>query len=54
MGLFEAGFYPTAIMYLASFYAPFDLAVRIGLFFGQYAIANAFSGALCKSYPCHF
>ncbi|KAH6640114.1 hypothetical protein F5144DRAFT_589660 [Chaetomium tenue] len=37
MGLFEAGFYPTAVMYLASFYAPFDLAVRIGLFFGQYA-----------------
>ncbi|KAK3291091.1 uncharacterized protein B0H64DRAFT_420431 [Chaetomium fimeti] len=42
----RTGFYPTAVMYLASFYSPFDLAVRIGLFFGQYAIASAFSGAL--------
>ncbi|KAK0744542.1 major facilitator superfamily transporter [Apiosordaria backusii] len=46
IGVFEAGFYPTCIIYLGSFYSRFDLATRIGLFYGQYAIASAFSGAL--------
>ncbi|KAK4677560.1 hypothetical protein QC764_404300 [Podospora pseudoanserina] len=46
IGVFEAGFYPTCIVYLGSFYSRFDLATRIGLFYGQYAIASAFSGAL--------
>ncbi|KAK0707927.1 major facilitator superfamily transporter [Lasiosphaeris hirsuta] len=46
IGLFEAGFYPTALAYLATFYRPFDLGKRIALFYGQYAIANAFSGAM--------
>jgi MFS family permease len=46
IGLFEAGFYPTSVFYLSTFYPRFDLAVRIGLFYGQYAIAGAFSGAL--------
>lgn len=46
LGVFEAGFYPTAVAYLAAFYPRYDLAVRIALFYGHYAIANAFSGAL--------
>ncbi|KAK4173065.1 putative transporter [Triangularia setosa] len=46
IGVFEAGFYPTCIIYLGSFYSRFDLATRIGLFYGQYAIASAFSGGL--------
>ncbi|KAJ5973202.1 hypothetical protein N7481_010412 [Penicillium waksmanii] len=46
IGLFEAGFYPTALFYLSTFYTRFDLGVRIGLFYGQYAIAGAFSGAI--------
>lgn len=46
MGVFEAGFYPTALFYLSNFYTRFDLAVRIALFYGQYAIAGAFSGAI--------
>ncbi|KAK4195875.1 putative transporter [Triangularia verruculosa] len=46
IGVFEAGFYPTCIIYLGTFYSRFDLATRIGLFYGQYAIASAFSGAL--------
>jgi MFS family permease len=46
IGLFEAGFYPTALFYLSSFYTRFDLAVRIAIFYGQYAIAGAFSGAI--------
>lgn len=48
IGVFEAGFYPTAIFYLSTFYTRFDLAVRIALFYGQYAIAGAFSGAIGK------
>jgi MFS family permease len=50
IGVFEAGFYPTAIFYLSTFYTRFDLAVRIALFYGQYAIAGAFSGAICMYY----
>ena len=46
IGAFEAGFYPTAVAYLSTFYTRFDLAVRIGLFYGQYAIAGAFSGSI--------
>ncbi|EUC41303.1 hypothetical protein COCMIDRAFT_8948 [Bipolaris oryzae ATCC 44560] len=46
IGAFESGFYPTAIAYLSSFYCRYDLAVRIGLFYGQYAIAGAFSGSI--------
>ena len=48
IGAFEAGFYPTAVAYLSFFYCRFDLAVRVGLFYGQYAIAGAFSGAIGK------
>ncbi|KAK3342218.1 major facilitator superfamily domain-containing protein, partial [Neurospora tetraspora] len=46
IGAFEAGFYPTALAYLTAFYPPFDLAVRIALFYGQYAVAGAFSGVI--------
>ncbi len=56
IGAFEAGFYPTAVAYLSTFYTRFDLAVRIGLFYGMYAIAGAFSGSICapphSSYHC--
>lgn len=46
IGLFEAGFYPTCVFYLSTFYTRFDLGVRIGLFYGQYVVAGAFSGAI--------
>ena len=51
LGLFEAGFYPTAVFYLSTFYTRFDLGVRIGLFYGQYAVAGAFSGAIGTKQP---
>lgn len=60
IGAFEAGFYPTALAYLTAFYPPFDLAVRIALFYGQYAVAGAFSGAIgmhtapLRISPCTF
>ena len=46
IGLFEAGFYPTACFYLSTFYTRYDLPIRIGLFYGMYAVAGAFSGAI--------
>ncbi|OAL57474.1 MFS general substrate transporter [Pyrenochaeta sp. DS3sAY3a] len=46
VGAFESGFYPTAVAYLSSFYCRYDMAVRVGLFYGQYAIAGAFSGSI--------
>jgi MFS family permease len=46
IGAFESGFYPTAVAYLSSFYPRFDLAVRIALFYGQYAVAGAFGGSI--------
>ncbi|KAH7013237.1 major facilitator superfamily domain-containing protein [Ilyonectria destructans] len=46
IGVFEAGFYPTSVAYLSSFYTRFDLCVRLALFYGQYAIAGAFSGSI--------
>jgi MFS family permease len=33
IGLFEAGFYPTAAFYLSACYLRFDLALRIGIFY---------------------
>lgn len=49
IGLFEAGFYPTCVSYLSFFYPRFDLAIRIAIFYGQYAIAGAFAGAICTT-----
>jgi len=46
IGLFEAGFYPTACFYLSTFYTRYDLAIRIGIFYGMYAVAGAFSAAI--------
>lgn len=46
IGAFEAGFYPTAVAYLSCFYRKYDLAVRLALFYGQYAVAGAFSGSI--------
>ncbi|KAB8079437.1 major facilitator superfamily domain-containing protein [Aspergillus leporis] len=46
IGLFEAKFYPSVLFYLSTFYPRFDLATRIGIFYGQYSIAGAFSGAI--------
>ncbi|KAJ9144212.1 Nicotinamide mononucleotide permease [Pleurostoma richardsiae] len=46
IGAFEAGFYATAVSYLSYFYRRYDLAVRLALFYGQYAIAGAFSGTI--------
>ncbi|KAI9877393.1 MAG: hypothetical protein M1830_004043, partial [Pleopsidium flavum] len=50
IGVFEAGFYPTTVSYLSLFYPRFDLAFRIALFYGSYAIAGAFGGLI--AYGC--
>ncbi|KAK4046566.1 hypothetical protein OIO90_006517 [Microbotryomycetes sp. JL221] len=46
IGLFEAGFYACSVYYLSSCYTRFDLAFRVALFYGSYAVAGAFSGVL--------
>ncbi|KIX02540.1 uncharacterized protein Z518_08481 [Rhinocladiella mackenziei CBS 650.93] len=50
IGVFESGFYPTCVSYLSTFYPRFDLAFRIGLFYGSYTIAGAFGGLI--AYGC--
>lgn len=42
----EAGFYPTTVAYLSSFYTRFEFGRRVGLFYGQYAVAGALGGLL--------
>lgn len=39
-----AGFYPTTVFYLSLFYTRYEFAQRLGMFYGQYAIAGAFGG----------
>ncbi|OAP55133.1 hypothetical protein AYL99_10833 [Fonsecaea erecta] len=46
IGAFEAGFYPCCVFYLSTFYTRFDLAVRVAVFYAQYAVAGAFSGCI--------
>jgi MFS family permease len=50
IGVFEAGFYPTVVTYMSRFYPRYDLAFRIALFYGSYAIAGAFGGLI--AYGC--
>ncbi|KAL7270121.1 hypothetical protein RUND412_007179 [Rhizina undulata] len=44
IGAFEAGFYPTTVFYLSLFYTRYEFAQRLGMFYGQYAVAGAFGG----------
>jgi len=46
IGSLEAGFYPTTVAYLSLFYTRYEFARRLGLFYGQYAIAGALGGVL--------
>lgn len=50
IGMFEAGFYPTCVSFLSTFYPRYDLAFRIALFYGSYAVAGAFGGLI--AYGC--
>src|ERR1700753_2187755 len=42
----KAGFYPTTVSYLSLFYTRYEFARRLGMFYGQYAIAGALGGIL--------
>jgi MFS family permease len=44
IGALEAGFYPATVFYLSLFYTRYEFAQRLGLFYGQYAVAGAFGG----------
>jgi MFS family permease len=50
IGVLESGFYPTVVSYMSRFYPRYDLAFRIALFYGSYAIAGAFGGII--AYGC--
>jgi hypothetical protein len=41
-----AGFYPVTVSYLSLFYTRYEFARRLGIFYGQYAIAGALGGLL--------
>ncbi len=41
-----AGFYPTTVSYLSLFYTRYEFGRRLGLFYGQYAVAGALGGIL--------
>ncbi|PNS14662.1 hypothetical protein CAC42_1684 [Sphaceloma murrayae] len=55
VGVLEAGFYPTTVSYLSLFYTRFEFAKRLGLFYGQAAVAGAMGGllswAVFKQFP---
>lgn len=44
--MFIAGFYPVTVSYLSLFYTRYEFAKRLGLFYGQYAVAGALGGLL--------
>lgn len=46
MGVFEAGLFPGAILYMNKWYDKYELATRFGLFYVGSALAGAFSGIL--------
>lgn len=46
IGALEAGFYPTTVAYLSLFYTRYEFGRRLGLFYGQYAVAGALGGVL--------
>ncbi|KAK8211457.1 hypothetical protein M8818_003110 [Zalaria obscura] len=54
IGALEAGFYPTTVSYLSLFYTRFEFAKRLGLFYGQYAVAGALGGILSWAVFSHF
>ncbi|KAJ9630491.1 hypothetical protein H2203_001013 [Taxawa tesnikishii (nom. ined.)] len=54
IGALEAGFYPTTVSYLSLFYTRYEFAKRLGLFYGQYAVAGALGGILSWAVFSHF
>lgn len=42
----EAGFYPTTVSYLSLFYTRYEFALRLGIFYGQTAVAGVVGGVL--------
>jgi len=54
VGILESGFYPTAVAYLSLFYTRFEFAKRLGLFYGQSAVAGALGGLLSWAVFSHF
>nr|POE88150.1 putative transporter [Quercus suber] len=50
----ESGFYPTTVSYLSLFYTRFEFAVRLGVFYGQAAVAGLLGSLLSWTVFSHF
>ncbi|QDS74095.1 hypothetical protein FKW77_009643 [Venturia effusa] len=46
IGTLESGFYPVTVSYLSLFYTRYEFAKRLGMFYGQLAVAGAVGGLL--------
>lgn len=55
VAVLEAGFYPTTVSYLSLFYTRYEFGKRLGIFYGQSALAGAMGGllswAVFKQFP---
>lgn len=55
IAILEAGFYPTTVSYLSLFYTRYEFGKRLGIFYGQSALAGAMGGflswAVFKRFP---
>lgn len=54
VAVLEAGFYPTTVSYLSLFYTRFEFGKRLGIFYGQSALAGAVGGLLSWAVFSHF
>lgn len=54
VGILESGFYATSVSYLSLFYTRYEFAKRLGMFYGQAAVAGAFGGLLSWAVFKHF
>ncbi|KAK4950037.1 hypothetical protein LTR66_013987, partial [Elasticomyces elasticus] len=54
LGCLEAGFYPTTVSYISLFYTRFEFARRLGMFYGQVAVAGALGGLLSYAVFSYF
>nr|POF15225.1 high-affinity nicotinic acid transporter [Quercus suber] len=50
----ESGFYPTTVSYLSLFYTRFEFGMRLGVFYGQAAVAGVLGSLLSWTVFSHF
>lgn len=57
LAVLESGFYPTTVSYMSTFYTRYEFARRLGIFYGQAAVAGFVGGLLSwlvfSVFPAH-